>query len=168
MRLDHLLSRERARKRKRKRRRPEVERGGGVRPRSERRKASESEPERRRAPQDRAETLQKTCIVFRDRLKRTLKTAQRREAKKGKKKFESTQGRGERLWRGGATRNWGKSRPVRETRSQDRGERSSKKGHREDAKAPSAEEGRGKLREATRSRKRALIRGYPNGGTRRG
>ena len=94
MRLDHLLSRERARKRKRKRRRPEVERGGGVRPRSERRKASESEPERRRAPQDRAETLQKTCIVFRDRLKRTLKTAQRREAKKGKKKFESTQGRG--------------------------------------------------------------------------
>ena len=29
MRLDHLLSRERARKRKRKRRRPEVERGGG-------------------------------------------------------------------------------------------------------------------------------------------
>jgi len=37
-----------------------------------------------------------------------------------------------------------------------------------DAQAPYAEEGRGQLRKATRSRKQALIRRYPNGGTRRG
>ena len=43
MRLDHLLSRERARKRKRKRRRPEVERGGGKTPKREK------EGERKRA-----------------------------------------------------------------------------------------------------------------------
>ena len=36
-----------------------------------------------------------------------------------------------------------------------------------DAKAPYAEEGRGKLRKATGSRKQALIRRYPNGETRR-
>jgi len=36
-----------------------------------------------------------------------------------------------------------------------------------DAQAPYAEEGRGQLRKATRSRKQTLIRGYPNGGTRR-
>ena len=36
-----------------------------------------------------------------------------------------------------------------------------------DALAPSAEEGRGKLRKATGSRKQALNRRYPNGETRR-
>jgi len=35
-----------------------------------------------------------------------------------------------------------------------------------DALAPYADEGRGKLRKATGSRKQALNRGYPNGGTR--
>ena len=35
-----------------------------------------------------------------------------------------------------------------------------------DALAPYAEEGRGKLRKATGSRKQAPIRWYPNGGTR--
>ena len=33
--------------------------------------------------------------------------------------------------------------------------------------APEADEGRGKLRKATRSRKQAESRGYPNGATRR-
>ena len=47
-------------------------------------------------------------------------------------------------------------------------ERSSVKEHREDALAPDAEEGRGKLRKATGSRKQALNRRYPNGETRRG
>jgi hypothetical protein len=37
-----------------------------------------------------------------------------------------------------------------------------------DALAPGADEGRGKLRKASGSRKQALIRGYPNGGTHRG
>jgi len=37
-----------------------------------------------------------------------------------------------------------------------------------DALAHRAEEGRGKLRKATGSRKQALIRRYPNGATRRG
>ncbi len=36
-----------------------------------------------------------------------------------------------------------------------------------DALAPEGEEGRGKLRKAPGSRKQALIRGYPNGETRR-
>ena len=45
--------------------------------------------------------------------------------------------------------------------------KSSLQEHRVDALAPYAEEGRGKLRKATGSRKQALIRGYPNGGTRR-
>ena len=44
--------------------------------------------------------------------------------------------------------------------------KSSYKEHRVDALAPYAEEGRGKLRKATGSRKQALIRRYPNGGTR--
>ena len=44
--------------------------------------------------------------------------------------------------------------------------KSSEEEHRVDARAPYAEEGRGKLRKATRSRKQALIRRYPNGGTR--
>ncbi len=34
-----------------------------------------------------------------------------------------------------------------------------------DALAPGGDEGRGTLREATGSRERALIRGYPNGAT---
>ena len=46
--------------------------------------------------------------------------------------------------------------------------KSSEEEHRVDAQAPYAEEGRGQLRKATRSRKQALIRRYPNGGTRRG
>ena len=45
--------------------------------------------------------------------------------------------------------------------------KSSLQEHRVDALAPYADEGRGKLRKATGSRKQALIRGYPNGGTRR-
>ena len=45
-------------------------------------------------------------------------------------------------------------------------EKSSYKEHRVDALAPYADEGRGKLRKATGSRKQASIRGYPNGGTR--
>ena len=40
--------------------------------------------------------------------------------------------------------------------------------HMVDALASGAEEGRGKLRKATGSRKQALIRGYPNGATRLG
>ena len=44
--------------------------------------------------------------------------------------------------------------------------KSSYKEHRVDALAPYAEEGRGKLRKAACSRKQALIRRYPNGGTR--
>ena len=44
--------------------------------------------------------------------------------------------------------------------------KSSYKEHREDALAPYAEEGRGQLRKAAGSCKRALIRRYPNGGTR--
>ena len=44
--------------------------------------------------------------------------------------------------------------------------KSSYKEHRVDALAPYAEEGRGKLRKATGSRKQAPIRRYPNGGTR--
>ena len=46
--------------------------------------------------------------------------------------------------------------------------RSSKKEHREDALAPTAEEGRSDLRKAMGSRKQAKIHGYPNGETRRG
>ncbi len=37
-----------------------------------------------------------------------------------------------------------------------------------DASVPGADEGRGKLRKASGSRKQALIRGCPNGETRRG
>ena len=44
--------------------------------------------------------------------------------------------------------------------------KSSYKEHRVDALAPYAEEGRGKLRKATGSRKQAPIRRHPNGGTR--
>ena len=51
--------------------------------------------------------------------------------------------------------------------SQDQNRRkSSYKEHRVDALAPYADEGRGKLRKATGSRKQAPIRRYPNGGTR--
>ena len=45
-------------------------------------------------------------------------------------------------------------------------EKSSYKEHRVDALAPYAEEGRGKLRKATGSRKQAPIRRHPNGETR--
>ncbi len=44
--------------------------------------------------------------------------------------------------------------------------RSSYKERKVDALAPGADEGRSDLREATGSRKQALIRGYPNGETR--
>ena len=44
--------------------------------------------------------------------------------------------------------------------------KSSYKEHRVDALAPYADEGRGKLRKATGSRKQAPIRRHPNGGTR--
>ena len=44
--------------------------------------------------------------------------------------------------------------------------KSSYKEHRVDALAPYAEEGRGKLRKATGSRKQAPIRRHPNGETR--
>ena len=51
--------------------------------------------------------------------------------------------------------------------SQDRAtKKSSYKEHRVDALAPYADEGRGKLRKASGSRKQALIRRYPNGETR--
>jgi hypothetical protein len=43
--------------------------------------------------------------------------------------------------------------------------RSSVEGHTVDALAPRADEGRGKLRKASGSRKQASIRGCPNGGT---
>ena len=43
--------------------------------------------------------------------------------------------------------------------------RSSMKERKEDALAPVAEEGRGKLRKAAGSRKQIMIRRYPNGGT---
>ena len=46
--------------------------------------------------------------------------------------------------------------------------RSSKKEHREDALAPTADEGRSDLRKAMGSRKQAEIHGSPNGETRRG
>ena len=46
--------------------------------------------------------------------------------------------------------------------------RSSKKEHREDALAPTADEGRSDLRKAMGSRKQAKIHGSPNGETRRG
>ena len=45
--------------------------------------------------------------------------------------------------------------------------KSSEEEHRADALAPSAEEGRGKLRKATGSRKQAMNRRSPNGETRR-
>jgi len=41
-------------------------------------------------------------------------------------------------------------------------------GHRVDALAQRADEGRGKQRKASGSCKQAMIRRYPNGGTRRG
>ena len=44
--------------------------------------------------------------------------------------------------------------------------KSSEQEHRADAQAPSADEGRGKLRKATGSRKQAKIRRHPNGETR--
>ena len=46
--------------------------------------------------------------------------------------------------------------------------RSRKEEQRENALAPGADEGRGKLRKATGSRKQALIRGCPNGETHAG
>ena len=48
------------------------------------------------------------------------------------------------------------------------GNRSSEQERRVDAMALIADEGRGKLRKASGSRKQALSRGYPNGETRRG
>ena len=48
------------------------------------------------------------------------------------------------------------------------GSRSSEQERRVDAMALIADEGRGKLRKASGSRKQALSRGYPNGETRRG
>ena len=79
--------------------------------------------------------------------KRTLTTAQREKIQErpvlGKNQFLPT--------------NW----------SQDQIDgKSSYKEHRVDALAPYAEEGRGKLRKATGSRKQAPIRRYPNGETR--
>ena len=56
---------------------------------------------------------------------------------------------------------------IRNNWSQDQAtKKSSYKEHRVDALAPYADEGRGKLRKATGSRKQALIRRHPNGGTR--
>ena len=86
------------------------------------------------------------CIVFKARWKRTLTTAQQRKIQErpvlGKKQFYQ-------IW------------------SQDQAtKKSSYKEHRVDALAPYADEGRGKLRKATGSRKQASIRRYPNGETR--
>ena len=50
---------------------------------------------------------------------------------------------------------------------EDKSGKSSEEEHRADALAPSAEEGRGKLRKATGSRKQAESRRCPNGETRR-
>ena len=55
--------------------------------------------------------------------------------------------------------NWSQDREKRR-------EKSSYKEHRVDAQAPYADEGRGKLRKATGSRKQAPIRRRPNGETR--
>ena len=58
--------------------------------------------------------------------------------------------------------------PVAETLEEaESTKKSSLQEHRADAQAPYADEGRGKLRKASGSRKQALIRRYPNGGTRR-
>ena len=89
------------------------------------------------------------CIVFRVCLKRTLTTAQQERFRK------------DQFWVSKKSilqaNNW----------SQDQNRRkSSYKEHRVDALAPYADEGRGKLRKATGSRKQAPIRRYPNGGTR--
>ena len=63
----------------------------------------------------------------------------------------------------------GHTKRVTNNWSQDRAtKKSSYKERRVDAKAPYAEEGRGQLRKATGNRKQVLIRGYPNGETRRG
>ena len=69
-----------------------------------------------------------------------------------------------------------KERPVASVETRERiqlvsgssDEKSSYEEHREDALAPYADEGRGKLRKAASSRKQAMIRGCPNGETRRG
>ena len=62
---------------------------------------------------------------------------------------------------------WVKETILLNNWSQDQNRRkSSYKEHRVDALAPYADEGRGKLRKATGSRKQAPIRRYPNGGTR--
>ena len=92
--------------------------------------------------------LKKTCIVFRDCREAHLENRTMKNAKAIE----------------------GRARPVKgkEKVSGKLERRSSEEGHRVDAKAPSADEGRGKLRKATRSRKQALSRGYPNGGTRLG
>ena len=61
----------------------------------------------------------------------------------------------------------GKAEENRTNWSQDQAtKKSSYKEHRVDALAPYAEEGRGKLRKATGSRKQAPIRRHPNGETR--
>ena len=95
------------------------------------------------------------CIVFKVRGtpagRRTLTTAQRKKRFRKKDQLQIT-------------------RVVREEETIGlriiRATKSSYKEHRVDALAPYAEEGRGKLRKATGSRKQAPIRRYPNGGTR--
>ena len=100
------------------------------------------------------EAFLRTCAILRVHLRRTLTTAHReRRREKGKASCEAT------------------ARVVAERKEATglrRSERRSRKEERRvDAKAPYAEEGRGKLRKAPGSRKQAKIRGYPNGGTRR-
>ena len=80
----------------------------------------------------------------------TLTTAQQREKRFRKRPVASPKG----LVR---KNNWSQDQATK---------KSSYKEHRVDALAPYAEEGRGKLRKATGSRKQAPIRRHPNGGTR--
>ena len=74
---------------------------------------------------------------------------------------------GKQLARAAAWRGVGPERKLRVLEEKASTKKSSEEEHRVDAQAPYAEEGRGQLRKATRSRKQTLIRGYPNGGTRR-
>ena len=89
----------------------------------------------------------KLCIVFKVRGKRTLTTAQQ-EKDSGKASCKDY---------GSSFKDWSQDQATK---------KSSYKEHRVDALAPYADEGRGKLRKATGSRKQASIRRYPNGETR--
>ena len=156
MRLDHLLSREKARREIRSLHLRSIHRNVWMR-------------------KDQTKSLAVdcssswTCIVFRDRkiLESTLKTAQ----PDGKTSCKETSC--ECVWKNiwaqkcdnfaVGLRISNQSKTLTATQSW----RSSYEGRRVDAMALDAEERRGKLRKATGSRKQALIRGCLNGETRR-